>query len=76
MSEITSKISRVLFVAAFVLAGLAVLEKVANLFGYMLIAKSYEAPWRLLEVAAIALFFVCALQLREIHHSLMTRSGL
>jgi hypothetical protein len=74
MSEITSQISRVLFVASFVLAALAVLEKVANLFGYMA-ANSYEAPWRLLEIAGIALLFVCALQLREIHHSVMTRSG-
>jgi hypothetical protein len=72
MSELTSLISRVLFVASFVLAGLAALEKVANLFGYTVTRPTYQ-PGRLLEFAAIALLFVFALQLREIHHALVTR---
>ena len=71
MSKLTSLISRVLFVGSFVLAGLATLEKLANLFGYTVIRPTYE-PWRLLEFAAIALLFVFALQLREIHHALVT----
>jgi hypothetical protein len=54
MSDLTSLISRVLFVASFLLATVAVLEKVANLFGYTIILATYE-PWRLLEFAAIAL---------------------
>ena len=57
MSELTSPISRVLFVASFVLAGLAVCEKLANLFGYTVLQEAYQ-PWRLLEFAAIALLFV------------------
>jgi len=73
MSALTSLISRALFVTAFVLGGLATLEKLANLFGYTLILSLYE-PWRLFEFAAIALLFVCALQLREIHHALVTSS--
>jgi hypothetical protein len=72
MSELTSLISRVLFVASFLLATVAVLEKVANLFGYTMILAMYE-PWRLLEFAAIALLFVVALQLREIHHALVAK---
>jgi len=69
MSDLTSAISRVLFVTSFVLAGSAVLEKLVNLFGYTVLQERYE-PWRLLEFAAVALLFVFALQLREIHHTL------
>jgi hypothetical protein len=72
MSDVTSLISRVLFVTAFVVAGVATLEKLANLFGYTLVLSTYQ-PGRLLEFAAIALLFVAALQLREIHHALVTR---
>jgi hypothetical protein len=72
MSDLTSLISRVLFVASFVLAGLATLEKLTNLFGYTVLQEAYE-PWRLLEFAAVALLFVFALQLREIHHALATK---
>jgi hypothetical protein len=72
MSELTSPISRVLFVVSFVLAGLAACEKLANLFGYTVLQETYQ-PWRLLEFAAVALLFVFALQLREIHHLLMTK---
>jgi hypothetical protein len=57
---------------SFVLAGLATLEKLANLSGHTVLRTTYE-PWRLLEFAAIALLFVFALQLREIHHALVTR---
>ena len=69
MNRLTSLISRVLFAASFVLAGLAAVEKLANTFGYTVLSETYE-PWRLLEFAAIALLFVFALQLREIHHVL------
>jgi hypothetical protein len=72
MNDLTSLISRVLFVASFVLAGLATLEKLVNLFGYTVLQEMYE-PWRLLEFAAVALLFVFALQLREIHHALATK---
>jgi hypothetical protein len=72
MNQLTSLISRVLFVASFLLAGLATIEKLTNLFGYTVIRPTYE-PWRLLEFAAVALLFVFALQLREIHHALLTR---
>jgi hypothetical protein len=74
MEKLSSLVSRILFIGSFVLAGLAVWEKLANMIGYTLL-RVYS-PGRLLEFAAIALFFVIALQLREIKSSLkMQRSG-
>jgi len=67
MKKFTSIISRILFIASFLLAGLAAWEKLANLFGLTLL-RSHD-PWRLLELSAVALLFVIALQLREIKMS-------
>jgi hypothetical protein len=44
----------------------AIWEKVANWMGYHLTFIGYYAPSRFLELSAIALLFVIALQLREI----------
>jgi hypothetical protein len=68
MNQLSRLTSRVLFTAAFVLAGLAVWEKLANLFRRSLVFLSGYAPSRLLELAVVALLFVIALQLREIKH--------
>jgi hypothetical protein len=65
MKAITSIFSRILFVVSFALAGLAVWEHLARQLGYTVVRGHYD-PWRLLEYAAVALFFVMALQLREI----------
>ena len=73
MKQFISVVSRVLFVGSFVLAGLAVWEKLANFFGYTVL-RSYT-PGRLLEFAAIALFFVIALQMREIKVSLKEKGS-
>jgi len=64
MERLSSIVCRVSFILAFILAGLAIWEKLANLFGLTLM-RAYS-PWRLLEVAAVVLLFVIALQLREI----------
>ncbi len=64
--QISRVTSRTLFVGAFVLAGLAALEKLVNLFGFRLTMLTGYAPSRLLELAAVAMLFVIALQLREI----------
>jgi hypothetical protein len=72
MRTLTSLICRVLFLVAFVLAGLAVGEKLANLFGFTVLRDSVAAG-RLLEVAAITLLFVIALLLREVNHALRGR---
>lgn len=64
MTKFVSLISRVLFVLAFVLAGLAVWEKLANMMGQTLL-RTYT-PSRLLELSVVMLLFVIALQLREV----------
>lgn len=64
MTKFVSVISRVLFVLAFVLAGLAVWEKLANMMGQTLL-RTYT-PSRLLELSVVMLLFVIALQLREV----------
>jgi hypothetical protein len=71
MSTFTSLISRLLFGIAFVLAAVAVVEKAANVAGYTLLRASYD-PSRLLELAAVALMFVVALQLRDIRRAVQS----
>jgi len=74
MQQLTSILSRVLFVVAFVLAGLGAWERLARLFGYTVLRGHYE-PWRLLEFSAVAILFVMALQLREIKMSLRAKGS-
>lgn len=69
MKDISYYIRRIFFLGAFILAGLAVAEKVLNLIGYTFLSDFYS-PWRLLEFAAISLLFIMVLQLREINISL------
>jgi hypothetical protein len=64
LEKLTSLASRILFVGAFAAAGLAVWERLINLFGYTVL-RGY-LPGRLLELSAVAVLFVIALQLREI----------
>ena len=71
MNQISSLASRILFVASFVLAGLAVWEKLANALDRRLVFLLGYTPSRLIELAAIALLFVIALQLRELKHAQM-----
>ncbi len=66
MNRLSNITSRILFALAFALAGLAVLEKLTNLIGYRLTFLQGYAPFRLLELAVVALVFVIALQLREL----------
>ena len=73
MKQFISVLSRILFIGSFILAGLAVWEKLVNIFGYTVL-RGYT-PGRLLEFAAIALFFVVALQLREIKVSLTEKGS-
>jgi len=63
--KLTSFICRVLFVASFVFAGVAVWEKLANIMGFTL-TRGFYGNWQLLDLSAITLLFVIALQLREI----------
>jgi len=66
MKQLLSVTGRILFVAAFVLAGIAALERLANLTGRTLVFIGGSSPTHLLELASVALLFVIALQLRDI----------
>ena len=66
MDRLSSITSRTLFFVAFALAGLAVWERLANMWGFSLTFLGGYAPSRLLELALVSLLFVIALQLREI----------
>lgn len=75
MSKLVSTFNGVLFLAAFALAGLAVLQKVVNLFGFTLTILGPYSPSRLLELSAVALLFVIALQLRQMTELQRTSLG-
>ena len=64
IQQISSLANRGLFVGAFVLLALAVIEWVTNLAGYTLLRGVYSAG-RLMEFAAILLIFVITLLLRQ-----------
>ena len=65
MRNLHGHVYRVLFAGAFLLAAIAVLERLANAAGYTFLGATY-GPSRLLELASVALLFVIALLLREI----------
>jgi len=65
ITQIISLVCRVLFAASFVMSGIAVWEKLANMMGLTL-TRGYYSNWQLLEFSAVSLLFVMALQLREI----------
>ncbi len=65
MNQLISLVSRILFFGALAMALLAICEKAANLSD-MTMLRGMIQPSRLLELAAIALLFVIAVQLREL----------
>lgn len=68
LEKLISMMSRIFFLGAFVLLGLALIERVANATGYTLV-EAFRSG-RLLEVAVVLLVFVIAIQLREIKEEL------
>lgn len=68
MLKIMTWLSRLFFAGAFVLLGLAILERVANLFGYTF-SPVYQSG-RLLEFAVALLVFVIAFQLHAIREGM------
>ena len=72
MDKLISLASRLFFVVAFGLLGLAVLERAARFTGYTILRGTFE-PGRLLEYAAILLVFVMAVQLRQIRQAMQPR---
>ena len=71
MKTLETVVRRTLLCAAFVIAAIAVLERIFNFFGYTLVRELYS-PGRLLEIAAVGLLFVIVLQLRQIRISTST----
>jgi uncharacterized membrane protein len=74
INRITSLISWILFIASFVIAGIALWEKLANLMGLTL-TRGYYTNMQLLEFSVIALLFVITIQLREIKKYLAAKGG-
>ena len=71
LDKLISGISRLFFFGAFVLLGLAVVERVANEAGYTILQVARAA--RLLDFAVVLLVFVIAMQLREMKEELKSR---
>lgn len=74
MRRLGNLLSELLLAGAVLLALLACAEKVANVLGFTLTIRGGFMPSRLLELAAIALLFVIALQLRDLQISLRAKS--
>ena len=72
--KMISVASRLFFLAAFVLFGLGVIERIANVAGYTIMPRGWFSPSRLLEIAVVFLVFVIAIQLREIRLELKNRN--
>jgi len=68
LEKLISMTSRLFFLGAFVLLGIAVIERIANATGYTILPL-YRGG-RLLEFAVVLLVFVIAIQLREIREEL------
>ena len=72
LQKLISMTSRIFFVGAFVLLGLAVIERVANAIGYTILNQGTSTV-HLLDAAVILLVFVIAIQLREVKEELKSR---
>jgi hypothetical protein len=68
LEKLVSLVSRLFFLGAFVLLGLALIERIANASGYTIL-RAYSGG-RLLEIAVVLLVFVIAVQLREMREEL------
>ena len=72
LEKLISLSSRLFFFGAFVLLGLAVVERVANEAGYTIL-QGMTRGGRLLDIAVVLLIFVIALQLRAMKEELKSR---
>ena len=68
LEKLMSMASRLLFLGAFVLLGLAVIERAANTAGYTVLQR-YRGG-QILQFSVVLLVFVIAIQLREIREEL------
>ena len=72
LEKLLSAASRLFFLGAFALFGLAVVERIANATGYTILQE--HRGGRMLEFAAILLIFVIAIQLKEMKTQLRGKS--
>ncbi len=73
-SKWVSLLSRVLFLAAFLLLAIAVVERLVNYAGFTIVGSAYTAG-RMLEFAGIMLLFVIAIVLRQARDELRKRGA-
>ncbi len=74
MEKLTSIVSRLFFVGAFVLLTLAVIERIAYEAGYTIVLLGGTfSGFRLLEIAVVLLVFVIDMQLRETKEEIKKR---
>lgn len=73
MKKMEMIVRDIFFYGGFALAALAAFEKAANILNYTLLRGSYT-PFRLLQFAAIGLFFSIAIQLQQIRVLLGSRT--
>jgi len=71
LEKLISMVSRFFFLGAFVLLGLALIEKLANVANYTIL-QQYRGG-RLLDFAVVLLIFVIAMQLRQMKEDLRGR---
>jgi hypothetical protein len=74
LEKLISMVSRLFFVGAFVLFGLAVIGRIVYEAGYTFLLIGAFTASRLLEIAVVLLVFVMAMQLREIRGELKKRN--
>jgi uncharacterized protein YhhL (DUF1145 family) len=74
LEKLISMVSRIFFVGAFVLFGLAVMGRIAYEAGYTFLLAGPFTGSRLLEIAVVLMVFVIAMQLREIRGELKKRN--
>ena len=72
-NKLSKIICRLLFIVSFLIAGVAVSDKLAGFLGLEII-RGYP-PSRLLAFSAVSLLFVIALQLRDIKKALNNQNS-
>jgi len=72
LQKLISMTSRLFFLGAFVLFGLALIERVANAIGYTILDQTTSTV-HLLDAAVVLLVFVIAIQQREMKEELKSR---
>lgn len=74
LEKCISAVSRLFFIGAFLLFGLAVCERIAYAAGYTILLVGPFTGGRLLEICVILLIFVIAMQLREMKTELKKKN--